>query len=80
MTRDEVRARALEIVGNHTAAGHQAGWTLGGRNMDSLDIIEMTMSFEDEWEISISDELWHHDTPVEQVVLDVQRMVCSDLS
>lgn len=76
---DAVRDAVMGFINSRTSNGYEAGETLGARNMDSLDIVELVIDVEGRWGVSIPDDLWSHDTPVERVVTDVQRVVGVEL-
>lgn len=78
MSPDQVRARTLELIMRQptVGTGDPAGLTLGSRNFDSLDVVELAMAIDDEFKIQLPDVEWGYDTAVEQVLVDVVGMVC----
>ena len=82
MTPDQVRARTLELIAVQTTRTpeHRDAETLGGRNFDSLDIVELQIAVDDAFNVEVPDEIWGHDTTVEQVLVDVVRIVCGEQS
>lgn len=77
MNRDQVRARTLALIDEQTPAKSRSGATLGERAFDSLDVVELQIAFEDEWDIELrAGDDWSFDTPIEQVVTGVVAAVC----
>lgn len=78
MTPDQVRARTLELIAEQTTdlPEYRDAVTLGGRNFDSLDIVELQIAVEDEYRVDVPDEIWNFDTTVDQVLVDVVKLVC----
>lgn len=79
-SREAVRARTLELIQDQTTNDddHRDGLTLGARNFDSLDVVELAIALDDEFQIEIRDDLWGYDTTVAQVVADVVLAVCGE--
>lgn len=78
MNASPVRDRTAALVAQQTSAGFEQGVTLGERNFDSLDIVELELAIEAEFNVRLPDNHWSHDTTVEQVLADVARIVGGD--
>ncbi|WP_035081127.1 phosphopantetheine-binding protein [Devosia riboflavina] len=66
--------RILEILA-HSADSKPGSTTLGDLQMDSLDILDVLMEIEVEFQIQIPDDGWTVDTTIEAVVEDVERLI-----
>lgn len=82
MSPEHVRTRVLAMIGELTTnlPEYQDGLTLGARNFDSLDVVELQIAIDDEFECDLPDLPWGYDTTVEQVLADTVRFVCGDQS
>ena len=82
MSPDQVRARTLELIQEQTTdlPDYRDGETLGARNFDSLEVVELQIAIDDEFKVDLPDVDWGYDTTVEQVLVDTVRFVCGHQS